>query len=124
MLVTFMSISQGEVWLVEFFPNAGSEIGKKRPAIVVSDDKIGKLPLKTIVPVTHWSSKYKAYPWMLELKNSSDNGLSKHSAIDCFQVRNFSDQRFLKRLGVINKALLFDIHQTITKTLNPIYKIV
>ena len=119
-----MSISQGEVWLVEFFPNVGSEIGKKRPAIVVSDNNIGRLPLKTIVPVTHWSSKYKAYPWMLELENSSDNGLSKRSAIDCFQVRNFSDQRFLKRLGVIEKELLLEIHQTITKTLNPAYKLV
>lgn len=124
MWVIFMTISQGEVWLVEFFPNIGSEIGKKRPAIVVSDNNIGKLPLKTIVPVTHWSSKYKAYPWMLELEKSSDNGLAKHSAIDCFQVRNFSDQRFLKRLGVIDKAFLFEIHQTITKTLNPAYKIV
>ncbi len=124
MSVISMSISQGEIWLVEFFPNIGSEIGKKCPAIVVSDDKIGKLPLKTIVPVTHWSSKYKAYPWMLELESSTDNGLSKHSAIDCFQVRNFSDQRFLKRLGVIKQELLLDIHQTITKTLNPAYKIV
>ncbi|MEA2028275.1 MAG: type II toxin-antitoxin system PemK/MazF family toxin, partial [Campylobacterota bacterium] len=31
----FMSIKQGEIWLVEFFPQVGSEIAKLRPAIVV-----------------------------------------------------------------------------------------
>ena len=28
-----MNINQGEIWEVEFFPNVGSEIGKKRPAL-------------------------------------------------------------------------------------------
>ena len=50
-----MSIKQAEIWEVEFFPNRGSKIGKKRPAIVISDDTVGQLPLKIIVPITNWS---------------------------------------------------------------------
>jgi len=119
-----MNINQGEIWEVEFFPNIGKEIGKKRPAVVVSYDKMGKLPLKTIVPITHWSENYSHYPWMLKIVNDSENGLSKSSAIDCFQIRNFSYNRFVKKLGTVDTNMLYSIHQTITKTLNPTYKII
>jgi mRNA interferase MazF len=32
-------------------PTMGAEIKKTRPAIIVSDDSLGKLPLKVIVPI-------------------------------------------------------------------------
>lgn len=118
-----MSIKQADIWEVEFFPNRGSEIGKKRPAVVISHDKIGKLPLKTIVPITNWSSSYSYYPWMIKLEKSLENGLSKTSAIDCFQVRNFSESRFVKKLGSIDEDLLYEIHNTVAKTFNPEYKV-
>lgn len=43
MMADYMSIKQNEIYLVEFFPKIGDEISKKRPAIVVSDDGVGKL---------------------------------------------------------------------------------
>lgn len=117
-------IMQGEIWEVEFFPNIGSEIGKKRPAVVVSYDSIGKLPLKTVVPITEWSNSYASYPWMIKIINDDHNKLKKPSAIDCFQIRNFSDSRFLQKIGNIDDAMLLNIHQIIAKTLNPKYKLV
>jgi len=122
-LVMSMVINQGEIWLVEFFPNVGSEIGKKCPAVVVNDNRMGKLPLKTIVPITDWSARYAHYPWMIEVAPDQRNGLSKHSAIDCFQIRSFSESRFDRRLGIVDDDLLLAIHQTIVKTLNLSYKI-
>ena len=117
----FMSISQGEVWLVKFYPQVGSEISKLRPAIVISHDTIGRLPLKTIVPITDWKANYAHYPWMIQIKSNKDNGLSKLSAIDCFQVKNFSNDRLVEKIGVIDDTLLKHIHQTVAKTLNPNY---
>lgn len=119
-----MSINQGEIWEVEFFPNIGSEIGKKRPALVVNSDLIGKLPLKTVVPITEWSKAFANYPWIVNIQHNSINGLSKESGIDCFQIRNFSTDRFIKKIGTIDDELLYKIHQTITKTLNPKYKLI
>lgn len=116
-------IMQGEIWEVQFFPNIGSEIGKKRPAIVVSYDSIGKLPLKTVVPITEWSNSYVHYPWMINIIDDANNGLSKPSAIDCFQIRNFSDSRFIQKIGNVDDIMLFNIHQVIAKTLNPKYKL-
>ncbi len=118
-----MSIEQGEIWEVEFFPNVGSEIGKKRPAVVVSHDLIGRLPLKTIVPITEWSKSFSNYPWMLKLEVSDENGLKKDSSIDCFQIRNFSTHRFIKKIGKLDEAILLKAHSTILKTLNPRYKL-
>lgn len=117
-------IMQGEVWEVEFFPNIGSEIGKKRPAIVVSYDSIGRLPLKTVVLITDWSGSYANYPWMIKMMSDKTNGLTKPSAIDCFKIRNFSDSRFVVKLGEIDSEMLTHIHQVIAKTLNPKYKLV
>jgi mRNA interferase MazF len=84
---------------------------------------IGRLPLKTIVPITHWSDNFIDYPWIIKLISNKTNGLSKVSAIDCFQIRNFSHNRFIAKIGVIDKPLLFSIHETIAKTLNPAYRL-
>jgi len=32
----------------------GAEIKKTRPAIIVNDNALGKLPLKIVVPITEW----------------------------------------------------------------------
>lgn len=45
---------RGEVWLVNFDPALGSEIRKFRPALVVSVDTIGRLPLRLVVLITDW----------------------------------------------------------------------
>ena len=37
-----MSISRGEVWLVNLDPTIGDEIRKMRPAVVVSRDALGE----------------------------------------------------------------------------------
>ena len=113
-----MDIRQKDIWLVDFSPKIGAEISKIRPAIVVSSDMIGKLPLKTIVPITNWSDSFKDYPWMIEINPNETNKLSKQSAIDCFQIRNFSTKRFNKHLGNIDDKTFKKIQQTIIKTIS------
>lgn len=119
-----MNIKKGEIWEAEFFPQVGSEISKKRPGLVVSDDRVGRLPLKTIVPITDWKETYENYPWMIQITENEMNGLKKLSGTDCFQVRNFSHQRFIQKIGEVDEKFLFEVHETILKTLNPKYKII
>lgn len=118
-----MTILQNEIWMVEFYPKVGSEIAKLRPAVVVSSNEIGRLPLKTIVPITEWSAQYAHYPWMVKLEANAINGLSKISAVDCFQIKNFSHERFSEKLGTIDAKTMELIHATIVKTLNPLYSL-
>ncbi len=37
---------RGEVWMVDFDPAVGAEIRKLRPAVVISVDAVGRLPLR------------------------------------------------------------------------------
>ncbi|GIV65215.1 MAG: hypothetical protein KatS3mg046_475 [Bellilinea sp.] len=43
---------RGEVWLVNLDPTLGAEMRKTRPAVIVSSDLVGILPLRIIVPLT------------------------------------------------------------------------
>jgi mRNA interferase MazF len=79
---------RGEVWLINLDPTVGAEIKKTRPAVIVSDDAVGVLPLKVIVPITNWKERYAIAPWMVRLTPNADNGLTKSSAADTFQVRS------------------------------------
>jgi mRNA interferase MazF len=60
---------------------------------------------------------------MQQIKVNKSNGLSKKSAVDCFQVKNFSNERLVEKIGSIDDTLLKSIHQTIAKSLNPNYKL-
>lgn len=104
---------RGEVWLVRFNPQVGAEIEKLRPAVVVSLNAIGRLPLRIVVPITAWSTAYAQSPWMINLRPSPTNGLSKVSAADAFQVKSVSLHRFERRLGQITAKHLDEIVQAV-----------
>jgi len=96
----------------------GLRYTKKRPAIIVNDDRLGKLPLKVIIPITDWKDRYQIAPWMVKIEADSSNGLSKNSAADCFQIRSRSQERLIKKLGYINTPTLQEIKEAISKVLD------
>jgi len=67
------SMKQGEIWLINLNPTIGAEITKTRPAIVVNDNSLGKLPLKIIVPLTDWKEHYASVLWMVHILPDTDN---------------------------------------------------
>jgi mRNA interferase MazF len=111
-------MKQSEIWLIDLDPTKGAEIQKKRPAIIVNDDRLGKLPLKVIVPVTDWKDRYDMAPWMVKIEPNATNGLSKDSSADCFQIRSLSQERLIKKLGYIDNDTLNEIKEAIKKVLD------
>lgn len=95
---------RGEIWLVDFDPAVGAEIRKVRPAVVISLDTIGRLPLRLVVPVTDWKGLYASFPWFVELPATPTNGLKKDSGADAFQTKSVSEQRLIRQLGTITAA--------------------
>ena len=102
----------------------GTEINKTRPCLVIGDDTIGRLKSKTVLPIIRWNEMYNQVPWMVRYDPMSENGLSKTSAIDAFQIRNLSSKRFIKKKGVIEDKLLFEVHSVVVKTLSVRYRLV
>ncbi len=111
-------MKQSEIWLIDLDPTKGAEIQKKRPAVIVNDDRLGKLPLKVIVPITDWKDHYKIAPWMVKIEPDTTNGLSKISSADCFQIRSISEQRLIKKLGEVDSNTLIDIKEAVRKVLD------
>ena len=111
-------MKQGEVWLINLDPTIGAEIKKNRPAIIVSDDSLGKLPLKVIVPITDWKDRYEIAQWMVKIEANSENGLTKNSSADCFQIRSVSQERFVKMMGLVSGTVLEEIKTGLAKVLS------
>ena len=104
---------RGEVWQVRFDPAEGDEIKKVRTAVVISENAVGRLRLKIVVPITEWKPRYASYPWFVQLAPTPTNGLAKDSGADAFQVKSVSETRFLDRLGELTPGQLDDIANAI-----------
>jgi len=100
---------RGEVWRIRFDPAEGDEIKKTRTAVVVSENAIGRLRLKIVVPITEWKARYADFPWFVVLAPTPANGLTKDSGADAFQVKSVSETRFLDRLGELTASQMDDI---------------
>ena len=110
-------MQRGEIWLVNLDPTIGSEIRKKHPAVIVSSDLVGILPLKVIVPFTEWKIRYNQASWMVRVDPDERNGLSKSSAVDALQIRSVSQQRLVQKLGVLSSIQVEKIVQAVMKVL-------
>lgn len=90
---------RGDVWRVDFNPTVGAEIQKIRPAVVLSSDGLGRLPLRLVVPITGWKDAFSGNLWHVRIDPDGQNGLSKPSAVDTLQVRGVDLARFVERIG-------------------------
>ncbi len=111
-------MKQGDIWLINLDPTVGAEIKKTRPAIIVNDNTVGRLPLKIIVPLTDWKDRYEIAPWMVKIMPDRTNKLKKPSSADCFQVRSLSEKRFVKKIGTVDADILEHIKDGLAKVLS------
>ena len=108
---------RGEVWLINLDPTIGAEIRKSRPAVVLSSDLMGALPLRVIIPLTDWKDRYASAPWMLKIEPDAHNGLSKTSSADCFQIRSVSETCLVHKLGELPMQTLDQLVERVTLVL-------
>jgi mRNA interferase MazF len=84
-------MKRGEIYYANLSPTVGSEIDKRRPVLVVSNDANNRAAnTVTILPIT--SNVTCVYPFEV-LLNPEDSGLSKPSKVQAQQVRTISKQR-------------------------------
>ena len=108
---------RGEVWEVNLDPTIGAEIKKICPCVIVSRDALARLPLKIIVPLTDWNEGFARAPWHVLVEATSQNGLSKKSSADTYQVRSISEARLIRRLGEISDQVMEEINNGLSISL-------
>ncbi|TAE31391.1 MAG: type II toxin-antitoxin system PemK/MazF family toxin [Candidatus Kapaibacterium sp.] len=92
-------------------PTRGSETGKIRPCIVVTNDVYNRrVPVVQVIPVTAWNEKKCRIAMNVELSPSTENGLTKLSIADCLQTRpvDFA-ARCVQMRGRVDAATLTEI---------------
>ena len=100
---------RGEIWDVNFDPTIGTEIQKKRPAVVVNVNSIKHLKIRLIAPITSWNQEYSNKIWFINIKPDDFNGLSWESAVDTMQINGADIGRFSEKLGRLTAAQMDDI---------------
>jgi mRNA interferase MazF len=110
-------MKQGDIWQIVLDPAIGAEMKKTRPALIINDNALGKLPLKIIVPITDWKEQYSNYPWMVKVTPNKQNGLLKISAVDCFQIRSVAIERLVVRIGIVESETIAQVQEAISKAI-------
>ncbi len=105
------TIKRGMVIDVNLDPTYGSETGKVRPCIVVTNDIYNeRVPVIQVVPITAWSNKKVRIKTNVEILPSKENGLVKKSIADCLQTRPIDRRvRFLKIRGKLSSDKIGEI---------------
>ncbi len=107
-----MKIEKWSIYRANLDPVIGSEQGKSRPVLVVSEDEINDL-LNTVnvIPITSRKIGRKIYP-NESLISANNFGLENESIILCHQIRTIDKQRLSKEYGHISdqrlQAEIFD----------------
>ena len=96
-------------------PIKGSETGKIRPCVVVTNDIYNsKLTVIQVVPITEWSNKKSRILTNVTLISNPSNGLNKKSIADCLQTRPIDyTKRFVRERGRISSSNLQKIDEAI-----------
>ncbi len=92
-----------DIYLVDLSPTKGAEMQKIRPCIIVSNNDIGILPLKIVVPLIGYKDIHKGKSWLVVVEPNETNGLSKTSIADALNIRSVADERILKKIGSIDE---------------------
>ncbi|MFH1049675.1 MAG: type II toxin-antitoxin system PemK/MazF family toxin [bacterium] len=87
------------IFLVNLDPVVGSEQGRTRPVLVISDEQINQiLPVLNVLPITSRKPKRNIYPNEV-LISANRFGLNHESIILCHQIRTIVKSRLTKLIG-------------------------
>jgi mRNA interferase MazF len=107
---------RGDIVAVSLDPVLGSEAGKTRPAVVVSNDAANATATRlrrgviTVVPVT--SSVNRIYPFQVLLL-ASQTGLSRDSKARAEQVRSVAVERIGRTMGRLSADIMTEVEQAL-----------
>lgn len=106
-----------DICLVNLNPTQGAEINKARPCIVISNNDVGVLPLKIVVPLVGHKEHYDK-SWLVKIIPTNNTGLSKVSTADTMQIRSVSHTRIIKTIGFIDDDTYAAVKDAIKIVLN------
>jgi len=104
-------LKRGMVITVNLNPTKGSETGKMRPCVIVTNNIYNeRVPVIQVVPITEWSEKKALIKTNIIVQPTYENGLTKISIADCLQTRPIDyKKRLVSIKGKLNKTIMNQI---------------
>ena len=112
-----MNAARGEIWLVDFGDPIGSEQAGRRPAVVISADRLNR-SRAGIVIVIPCTTRRRGLPSHVEL-DPTTSGLYDVTYAKCEDIKSISEQRLIAKLGATNDEALFQITRSLSFLLGP-----
>lgn len=110
-------LTSGEVVLVDLGIRAGHEAGFRRPALVITAQRVlDHQP--TVVQVVPLTSTLRGYEAEVPIDPDDSNGLERRSAAQCQHLRSVSRSRIAARQGTIGAADLAAVRDTVAALLD------
>ncbi|MFV9689521.1 MAG: type II toxin-antitoxin system PemK/MazF family toxin [Desulfobacteria bacterium] len=108
-------LKRGMIIDVNLDPTQGSETGKVRPCIIVTNDVYNeRVPVIQVVPITEWSAKKVRIKTNVEFYPSQNNGLLKKSVADCLQTRPIDHRHGMVKIrGKLSRLKIEEINQAL-----------
>ena len=103
-----MRMYKWHIFLATLDPVVGSEQGKTRPVLIISDEEINQiLPVVNVLPITSRKNNIRIFPNEV-LIPANTGGLGKESIVLCYQIRTLDKKRLIKEMGIIEDFNLQD----------------
>lgn len=116
-----INIERGMVIDINLDPVQGSETGKVRPCVVVTNDIYNaRVPVIQVVPITVWKEKKARIKTNVTISPSPINGLDKKSIADCLQTRPID---YILRLSKVRGKLESHYMNAIDQALKTIFSL-
>ena len=97
-----MSVERWSVWQANLDPVVGSEQGKTRPVLVISETALNDiLPVVNVLPLTSRKPGRRVYP-NEALLPAGTAGLTTDSLVLCYQIRTLDKQRLSRSYGKLD----------------------
>jgi mRNA interferase MazF len=102
---------RGEIWWVNLDPTVGSETAKKRPCVILQND-VGNARSETtmVAPLLKGS---KAYPFVVSIEVTAENGLDETRGIHLEQMRVVDSRRIDCKLGTLENKYWSEIEKAV-----------
>ncbi|MCI0615498.1 type II toxin-antitoxin system PemK/MazF family toxin [bacterium] len=113
-------LKRGMVIDVNLDPIRGSETGKIRPCVIVTNDVYNaRVPVIQVVPLTEWNEKKGRIITNVLLEPNTANGISKKSVADCLQTRPIDHRyRLVKVRGKLDDETMQKVDQALKRIFN------
>lgn len=111
-MARMVSPSRGDIYWVNLDPAVGTEIKKRRPAIIISNDAANKRYHQiTVLPLTSQNLS-NVNPFQVFIP-ASESSLPKDSKALAEQIRTISKLRLEKKIGQLSEVTLQKINKAI-----------